>query len=197
VKLNLKYIKALPQNPYLEKQLIGKSDGNREHWELKITDPSIAPGRKQTIYWQTREHGYETFSSFAMEGLISYLLSDEASQYRKRYIFVLHPMTNVDGVANGFEYRAGYDFPDPRGTATGRLIYETIDSTIGFHHVTGMWYFTLIQKTENQPHVPGFGLFSCSLQYALPVTDGMMRLHHSNITGKAGLSQRIMSISIR
>ena len=36
-------------------------------------------------------------------------------------------MTNVDGVSQGFEYRGGYDFPDPRGTATGRLTFETID----------------------------------------------------------------------
>jgi hypothetical protein len=107
--------------------MAGKSDGDREHWELTITDPSVAPGKKRTIYWQAREHAYETWSSFAMEGLVDHLLSDAAAEFRRRYVIVLHPMTNVDGVAQGFEYRAGYDFPDPRGTATGRHTFDTID----------------------------------------------------------------------
>ena len=36
-------------------------------------------------------------------------------------------MTNVDGVAQGYEYRGGYDYPEPRGTATGRLTFDAID----------------------------------------------------------------------
>ncbi len=123
----LKFINTLPQHPHLDKKMIGQSDGNREHWELTITNHDIRDENKQTIFWHSREHGYETFSSFAMEGLIEYLLSDDAAEFRKRYIFILHPMTNVDGVANGFEYRKGYDFPDTRGTATARLIFETMD----------------------------------------------------------------------
>jgi hypothetical protein len=62
-----------------------------------------------------------------MEGLVAFLLSDEAAELRRQFIIVLHPMTNVDGVAQGFEYRAGYDFPDPRGTATGRFTFDTVD----------------------------------------------------------------------
>ncbi len=123
----LHFISSLPQHPYLEKKMIGKSDHNREHWELTITDPSVNTENKQTILWHAREHAYETFSSFAMEGLIHFLLSDEASEFRKQYIFVVVPMVNVDGVAEGFEYRGGYDFPDPRGTTTALLTYATID----------------------------------------------------------------------
>lgn len=123
----LSFINLLPQHPHLEKKMTGKSDHNREHWELTITDPSIKAENKKTILWHAREHAYETFSSFAMEGLIHYLLSDAASEIRQRFMFVLHPMVNVDGVAEGFEYRGGYDFPDPRGTATALLTYATID----------------------------------------------------------------------
>ena len=36
-------------------------------------------------------------------------------------------MTNVDGVAQGYEYRNGYDYPQPRGTATGKLTFDAID----------------------------------------------------------------------
>jgi hypothetical protein len=123
----LRWIEALPKHAQLEKKLIGKSDGGREHWELTITDPAIAAEKKQKVFWHAREHAYETWSSFAMEGLVEFLLSDAAADFRRHCIIVLHPMTNVDGVAQGFEYRGGYDFPDPRGTATGRLTFETID----------------------------------------------------------------------
>lgn len=123
----LTFVDALPAHPHLQKKLLGRSDGGRQHWELTITDPSIAPENKRVIFWHAREHAYETWSSFAMEGLIEFLLSDAAADLRRRYTLVLHPMTNVDGVAQGFEYRGGYDFPNPRGTATGRLVFDTID----------------------------------------------------------------------
>jgi hypothetical protein len=121
------FIGSLPDdNPNLKKSLLGKSDQGRNYWELVITDPQTTSAKK-TIYWHAREHAYETFSSFSMEGLVPYLLSDEAADFRRRYIFVLHPMVNVDGVGQGFEYRGGHDFPDLRGTVTGRIIFDTID----------------------------------------------------------------------
>jgi hypothetical protein len=123
----LRWVGGLAQHPHLEKKLIGKSDGGREHWELVITDPAVPAERKRKIFWHAREHAYETYSSFAMEGLVEFLLSDAGAEFRRRYIIVLHPMTNVDGVAQGFEYRGGYDFPNPRGTATARLTFDTID----------------------------------------------------------------------
>jgi hypothetical protein len=123
----LRFVGALPKHPHLERKLAAKSDGGREHWELTITDPSVPAEQKRRIFWHAREHAYETWSSFAMEGLVEFLLSDAAAEFRRQYIIVLHPMTNVDGVGQGFEYRGGYDFPDPRGTATGRLTFDTID----------------------------------------------------------------------
>jgi hypothetical protein len=123
----LNWLAALPKHPHLEKKLIGRSDGGREHWELVVTDPTARAEKKRTIFWHAREHAYETWSSFAMEGLVAFLLSDGAAEFRRHYTIVLHPMTNVDGVAQGFEYRSGYDFPEPRGTATGRLTFGTVD----------------------------------------------------------------------
>jgi hypothetical protein len=123
----LRLVNALPSHPHLEKRLVGQSDRGREHWELTITDPAVPSERKRKIFWQAREHAYETYSSFAMEGLIEFLLSDAAAEFRRQFIIVLHPMTNVDGVAQGFEYRGGYDFPEARGTATGRLTFDTVD----------------------------------------------------------------------
>lgn len=123
----LSFINSLKENQYLKKAMIGKSDGNREHWELTITDTTVSADKKRRIFWKAREHAYETYSSYAMEGLIPFLLSKEAEGFRKRYIFTIHPMTNIDGVAQGYEYRGGYDFPDPRKTATGQITFATAD----------------------------------------------------------------------
>ncbi|MCC6232788.1 MAG: DUF4038 domain-containing protein [Verrucomicrobiales bacterium] len=121
------FVAGLPEHPHLERRLVGRSDGGREHWELVITDPSVPAEAKRRIFWHAREHAYETYSSYAMEGLIPFLLSEEAAAFRRRYVLAVQPMTNVDGVAQGYEYRGGYDFPDPRGTATGRLTLESLD----------------------------------------------------------------------
>ena len=123
----LRFVSGLPRHPHLNAKVLGKSDRGREQWEMTITDPLVSQEKKKTIFWHAREHAYETWSSFAMEGLIAFLVSDEAAEFRRKYHIVLHPMTNVDGVAEGSEYRGGYDFPNPRSTATGRLTLETVD----------------------------------------------------------------------
>lgn len=123
----LEFIKSIPNHPHLVKEKIGHSDAGREHWELTITDPQVPADKKRTIFWHAREHAYETFSSHAMEGLVKFLLSEAAAGFRGRYVIVLHPLTNVDGVAHGYEYRGSYDFPEPRGTATGRLTFAAVD----------------------------------------------------------------------
>jgi hypothetical protein len=123
----LRFMNGLPKSAVLQPKLLGKSDGGREHWEITLTDPAVPAEKKQRIFWHAREHAYETYSSFAMEGLVEFLLSDQAAEFRRRFLFTIHPMTNPDGVAQGFEYRGGYDFPNPRGTASGRLVFEAID----------------------------------------------------------------------
>jgi len=78
----LRFVNALPRHAHLEKRVAGKSDGGREHWELTITDPAVPAEKKRTIFWHAREHAYETYSSFAMEGLIEFLLSEAAAEFR-------------------------------------------------------------------------------------------------------------------
>ena len=115
------FASGLPKIDSLTATLLGKSDAGREHWELTITDPAVPTGQKRKSFWHARAHAHETFSSFAMEGLVGFMLSDEAADFRRRYVSTLHPMTNPDGVAQGFEYRGGYDFPKPRGTTPRSL----------------------------------------------------------------------------
>jgi hypothetical protein len=149
------YIAGLKPHPHLKKSIIGKSDRGREHWELTITDPAAPATGKRRVFWHAREHAYETFSSFAIEGVVDFLLSDEAAGIRKRYEFVLHPMTNLDGVALGYEYRGGYDFPQPQGTATGKLTFATVDRlrpdfAIAWHNWTAPRDFQVVFYTDSE-----------------------------------------------
>ena len=58
-------------------------------------------------------HPGEVQSSFAVEGLVNYLLSDtkEAQDIRKKYIIYVVPMLNIDGVVQGNQRTnlAGFD----------------------------------------------------------------------------------------
>jgi hypothetical protein len=122
----LHFVSSLPAHPHLSKAMIGKSDQGREHWELTITDPAAPREGKRAVLWHAREHAYESLSSLAVEGLVSWLLSPAADKYRREYVFSIQPMVNIDGVGSGYEYRGGYDFPDPRKTASGRITFEGV-----------------------------------------------------------------------
>ncbi|MBI4905632.1 MAG: DUF4038 domain-containing protein [Acidobacteria bacterium] len=155
----LAFVRSLTASPHLKKKLTGKSDGGREQWEITITDPSVPGANKERVFWHTREHAYETFSSFAIEGAIEYLLSPAAAEARRRYVFTLHPMTNVDGVALGFEYRGNYDYPDPHKTATGRLTFAAIDRlrphlVIAWHNWTVPRDISVVFYTDSQDGKP-------------------------------------------
>lgn len=59
--------------------------------------------QKKAVWVMGRQHSGETTSSFMMEGIISYLLSNESdAQYlRNIFVFRLVPMVNIDGVVHG------------------------------------------------------------------------------------------------
>lgn len=55
------------------------------------------------MFLTARVHPGEVQSSFALEGLVYFLLSDckEAEELRKNYIIYVVPMLNIDGVVHG------------------------------------------------------------------------------------------------
>jgi murein tripeptide amidase MpaA len=49
-----------------------------------------------------RQHSGETQSSFVLEGIVDFLMSNtELDQVKKNYLFFIFPMINVDGVKYG------------------------------------------------------------------------------------------------
>ena len=59
--------------------------------------------RKKVIVLTARVHPGETVASFKIQGLIKYLLSDyyQVVMMRKKFVFIIIPMLNPDGVING------------------------------------------------------------------------------------------------
>jgi Zinc carboxypeptidase len=79
---------------------VGASLEGRPVWEIDL--PS-SDGNAPVFFIQARDHAYETAGSFCVEGLVEYLLSDDAlaGRIRSQFHIIIHPMTNPDGVHNG------------------------------------------------------------------------------------------------
>jgi hypothetical protein len=89
-----------------------------------------------------RQHAWEAGSSWACEGAVRYLLSDDsrAAQIRNRTVFKIFPMADPDGVAhggvrfnrNGYDLTRNWDTIDPRRmpeiASQHRAMLEWVDS---------------------------------------------------------------------
>ena len=85
---------------------IGQSLDNNKLYMLIITnfeDTFDTLANKKAIIFTARVHPGESSSSFVIQGLIEFLLSNEpkAINLRKNYIFKIIPMLNPDGVIRG------------------------------------------------------------------------------------------------
>ena len=85
---------------------IGQSLDNNKLYMLIITnfeDSFDTLANKKAIIFTARVHPGESSSSFVIQGLIEFLLSNEtkAISLRKNYIFKIIPMLNPDGVIRG------------------------------------------------------------------------------------------------
>ncbi len=98
---------------YMEKEVIGKTVGGRDLLLLTFTIPSVPADRKKVVWLMFRQHAWEAGSSWAAEGAIRFLLSNEtaATKVRRTGIIKILPMCDPDGVARGgVRFNAnGYD----------------------------------------------------------------------------------------
>ena len=97
---------------YLRFEEIGKSLLNNNLYMLIITDFTDSfecLAKKPAVVLTSRVHPGETNSSIVIEGLIESLLSENATakNLRKKFIFKIVPMLNIDGVKLG-NYRMNY-----------------------------------------------------------------------------------------
>jgi hypothetical protein len=96
-----RFVESLRGNPLVQVEQIGRSPEQRNLWLLRITDASPQP--KKNFLIRARVHAYESGGSFAMEGMVRWLLSEDAyaADALRRYAFYVIPMANPDGVHNG------------------------------------------------------------------------------------------------
>ena len=90
-------------NPHLQVEELGCSPGSLPIELFTISEISKQHQPTHRVFIQTRSHPGETGSSFVLEGLINYLLSNDsrAKRARRHIIFNIIPMHNPDGVIAG------------------------------------------------------------------------------------------------
>eukprot|EP00051_Salpingoeca_urceolata_P011895 m.147929 g.147929 ORF g.147929 m.147929 type:complete len:428 (+) comp17301_c1_seq3:364-1647(+) len=101
------YLAAMDRTAFVSRECIGLTKQRRRLDMLTITaahnaNPACRPRENTKVVFVTsRVHPGETPASFVCQGLIDYLISDEAAVLREQVIFKVIPMLNPDGVFHG------------------------------------------------------------------------------------------------
>ncbi len=106
-----RFMAEIRSHPDLLIETVGKTVEGRDLHLLTITDRGSDAAARQVVWTMFRQHAWESGSSFAGEGAIRFMLSEEARGLRARVIFKAFPMMDPDGCARGgvrFN-RYGYD----------------------------------------------------------------------------------------
>lgn len=96
-------IHKLSNNPYVKIDTIGFSEQNRPLVVVSLTDFTVPDSQKFLIWTHGRTHPSETPSSYHLDGMIAYFLSDDdvASFLRTKIKWIVLPFINPDGVYLG------------------------------------------------------------------------------------------------
>ncbi len=127
-----RFVASLRDHPLVRVEKLGESDEGRNLWLLRITDDS--PRAKKPALFYARLHAYESAGSYAMEGMVRWLLSGDpyAAAAVRQYAFHVIPMMNPDGVFQGLGKLTAPSGADPQfiTPATSRvqeILKRTID----------------------------------------------------------------------
>lgn len=151
------------RSPFLTQEKIGKSVKGRSLTLLTVTDPSVPESGKRVVWFMARQHAWETGTSWAADGAVRFLTSDdpEAGRIRRNTIFKVMPVFDVDGVAegavrfnaNGFDNNRNWDVVSPESmpeiTAFRKAIYGWLESG---HRID---IFLAMHNTESADYVTG------------------------------------------
>ena len=97
-----KYLARIKKSSFTEISSFGKTRGGRNLSLVTITNSSFKKS-KIGVWILARQHAGETPGSYALEGLVDYVLSDRkmASELREKVIFNIVPMVDIDNVCRG------------------------------------------------------------------------------------------------
>lgn len=96
-------INQLNNNPFVKIDTIGYSEQNRPLVVLTLTDFTVPDSLKYYLWAHGRTHPSETPSSYHLDGMINYFISndDVASFLRTKIKWIILPFINPDGVYLG------------------------------------------------------------------------------------------------
>ncbi len=99
----LRFLREVDQSPLARVEVIGKTVQGRDLHMVTVTNPAIPDAQKKTVWLQARQHAWESGTSFAMEGALRFVISDDpkAKTLRDKIVFKFTPMVDPDGCANG------------------------------------------------------------------------------------------------
>ncbi len=112
----------LGAHPHLERASAGKTVEGRDMPLWTISDPGIPISEKKAVWLMFRQHSWESGSSWAGDGAIRFLLSDDptAVRMRREVVWKIFPMADPDGVerggvrfnTNGYDLNRNWDAVD-------------------------------------------------------------------------------------
>jgi hypothetical protein len=148
-------------SPYLHVESVGRTVEGREMPLVTISNPQIPEAKKKVIWLMFRQHAWETGSSWAGDGAMRFLLSNQerAAQIRDQVMFKIFPLADPDGVAdggvrynrNGYDLNRNWDTVDsqkmPEIAAQRRAVLDWVDSG---HHFD---LFLSLHNTETAEYL--------------------------------------------
>ena len=148
---------------HLTSETIGTSVKGRKLTLLTVTDAGTQAPSKRVVWLMARQHAWESGTSWAADGAVRFLLSDDpqAARIRKEAVFKVMPIFDPDGVAagtvrfnaNGFDNNRNWDIVDPvlmpEITATRKAIFGWLD---GGRRID---VFLALHNTESVDYVVG------------------------------------------
>jgi hypothetical protein len=151
------------RHAHLKREPLGRSLRGRPLDLLSITDPAADAAAKRVVWLIARQHAWETGTSWAADGAVRWLLSDDAkaAQLRRAAEFKVMPVFDPDGVAagsvrfnlNGYDNNRNWDAVDPKTMpeidAVRRAVFTWLDAGRPIHILLAM------HNTESADYVEG------------------------------------------
>src|SRR5690606_5993768 len=87
-------IEEIERAPHVRIETIGRSVHGRDLPLITVTNFECPDAGKKTVWLQSRQHAWESLTSFISEGAIRFIVSDDpaARALRDRCVFIFTPM---------------------------------------------------------------------------------------------------------
>ncbi len=151
------------KHPHIRSGVAGKTVRGHEIRLLTITDPAVPEDRKKVVWILARQHAWEAGTSWAADGAIRFLLSEapEAVQIRRRNIFNVIPLFDVDGVAegavrfnvNGYDNNRNWDSAEPGAMPEITSVRKTLSDWLDGGHPIHV--LVSLHDTESTDYLEG------------------------------------------